>query len=459
MECLYLLLITNKQSNILEDLSTLMLMSKIVQDACPASVSEDTVCRSMFDIVFSLDEVISFGYRESVTSAQVKMYTDMDSHEEVLSKLIESSKIAEARDMARRKQQELARARSHHHESKQGGGIFSTRLPGALTGGAVVSLNSLQSLVKDIPQTVVTSPVPPQIEIPASAKTKMPSKGLQLGKKKDALEVALSTTVETADAVQEAVPVDHLCVPVEVTIEEKFNAVMRADGSVDEIDIQGSLEAKVNDANKAGLASFKVTPEDKRFRFKCHPNLNKSLYANNILQVRDESRAFRAGTSAALVKYKNASADEALLPVTFVCWPTPTAEGVEVVIEFERVPEHTHQLEDVCLTMASPLNSKLTVSSCDGQHSFQKDNRGGDNRGGDSLVWSIATIDAENPSGSLEFKLRGEFSSLLPITICSKSMSTTCFIKVLSCAHMLSEESISFSSSTSTTYTYTIVNS
>ena len=110
MENLYLVLVTSKQSNILEDMDTLKLIYKILQDL--QVHDEKSVTDKAFDIVFAVDEVVSFGYRESVTASQVKTYTEMDSHEERLHRMIEKSKEQEAKETAKRKQMELAKAKA-----------------------------------------------------------------------------------------------------------------------------------------------------------------------------------------------------------------------------------------------------------------------------------------------------------------------------------------------------------
>merc|ERR1719356_2042604 len=111
LEALHLLLVTNKSSNILEDLETLRLLAKIVQDCCQTQVNEEVVLKHAFDIVWAFDEVISHGHRESVTLSQVKSFTEMDSHEEKLHQMIEQSKINEAKEMAKKKQLELKKMR------------------------------------------------------------------------------------------------------------------------------------------------------------------------------------------------------------------------------------------------------------------------------------------------------------------------------------------------------------
>ena len=118
---MYLVLVTTKGSNIIENLETLRLLSKMMQEIChahPASSStqssitnEDTVLANAFDIVFAFDEAISFGYREPVTSAQIHQYVEMESHEERLHQMIQQSKENEAKETARRKQLELAEMR------------------------------------------------------------------------------------------------------------------------------------------------------------------------------------------------------------------------------------------------------------------------------------------------------------------------------------------------------------
>jgi len=142
---MYLVLVTTRGSNIIENLETLRLLSKMMQEIChahPASSStqssitnEDTVLANAFDIVFAFDEAISFGYREPVTSAQINQYVDMESHEERLHQMIQQSKENEAKETARRKQLELAEIRKKQAREEKMAQAMGIAPTGPSSGG------------------------------------------------------------------------------------------------------------------------------------------------------------------------------------------------------------------------------------------------------------------------------------------------------------------------------------
>lgn len=87
LEDLYILLITNKASNILQDIETLHLFARIVSDMC-RSAAEREILAKAFEIVGAFDEVISMGYRENVNLMQVRNVLEMESHEEKIQEII-----------------------------------------------------------------------------------------------------------------------------------------------------------------------------------------------------------------------------------------------------------------------------------------------------------------------------------------------------------------------------------
>jgi hypothetical protein len=88
LDNLFLLLITTKSSNIVEDLDTLQLISLVVKDQCQSITTEDVVLDKAFEIMFAFDEVVALGFKEKVSLDQVKTILDMESHAENIQNLI-----------------------------------------------------------------------------------------------------------------------------------------------------------------------------------------------------------------------------------------------------------------------------------------------------------------------------------------------------------------------------------
>ncbi|OMJ93021.1 hypothetical protein SteCoe_4102 [Stentor coeruleus] len=112
LEDIYLVLITSKDSNIIEDIETLRLLSKVVQHYCPFGPDEANVLKNSFELILAFDDVIALGYRESVTLSQILTYADMESAEERIFKEKQKAQMQEAKEQAKRKQMELDKKRT-----------------------------------------------------------------------------------------------------------------------------------------------------------------------------------------------------------------------------------------------------------------------------------------------------------------------------------------------------------
>lgn len=87
LEDLYILLITNKGSNILQDIDTLHLFARVVSDLC-RTADEKEILRNAFELLSAFDEIVSLGYRENVNLMQVRSILEMESHEERIQDII-----------------------------------------------------------------------------------------------------------------------------------------------------------------------------------------------------------------------------------------------------------------------------------------------------------------------------------------------------------------------------------
>ena len=82
-----MVLITNRQSNILQDIDSLHLFAQVVSSICK-SLDEREILKHAFELLSAFDELVSLGYRENLTLSQIKTFLDMESHEESIQEII-----------------------------------------------------------------------------------------------------------------------------------------------------------------------------------------------------------------------------------------------------------------------------------------------------------------------------------------------------------------------------------
>ena len=84
---LYMVLITNRQSNILQDIDSLHLFAQVVTSSCK-SLDEREILRNAYELLSAFDELVTLGYRENLTLSQIRTFLDMESHEERIQEII-----------------------------------------------------------------------------------------------------------------------------------------------------------------------------------------------------------------------------------------------------------------------------------------------------------------------------------------------------------------------------------
>eukprot|EP00747_Dinoflagellata_sp_TGD_P186108 gnl/TRDRNA2_/TRDRNA2_42979_c0_seq1.p1 gnl/TRDRNA2_/TRDRNA2_42979_c0~~gnl/TRDRNA2_/TRDRNA2_42979_c0_seq1.p1 ORF type:complete len:422 (+),score=111.17 gnl/TRDRNA2_/TRDRNA2_42979_c0_seq1:186-1268(+) len=323
-------------------------------------------------------------------------------------------------------------------------------------GGSMGGMGSQESM-SDSPTPWSGSGISMDDDKPAPIKAGGAKKGMSLGKKKPGdifaglgpAEPAQEAAVEKQEA-PAAAPVNPLLEPVKVDIEEKITANLQVEGGlVGEAECQGQFQVTVLDANKAGLVCFKLAPQDQNFKYKVHPNLNKASQANNVLEVRDATRAFRANTPAPLVKWRLTSSKDEFLPINLSCWPSATADGTQIVLEFE-LSDESMTLENVHIRFPCMPNARPQVSSAEpGEASYDQSSQ--------EVHWYIPVIDKSEGTGTLEFTASTDTASLLPYTFEAVNKGNTkCPMNILECYHQESKNGIDFNCEKSSTYVFTV---
>ncbi|EGE09197.1 coatomer subunit delta [Trichophyton equinum CBS 127.97] len=122
---LYIVLITNRQSNILQDIDSLHIFAQVVSSICK-SLDEREIVRSAFELLSAFDEIVTLGYRENLSLSQIKTFLEMESHEERVQEIIDRNKELEATEERKRKAKQLEMQRK---EAARSGRAMAPRTP------------------------------------------------------------------------------------------------------------------------------------------------------------------------------------------------------------------------------------------------------------------------------------------------------------------------------------------
>lgn len=433
MEQLYLLLVTNRQSNILEDLETLRLLSKIIPEYCPG-LDEEAMCKVAFELIFTFDEVISLGHKENVTISDVKQYIEMESHEERLHNMIVQSKINETKDIMKRKANEIDKNKIERFKTEKSNFVpMPTTGPtrhdsngfsdSNSSGGGGFGSNSGfgSSFDSDAYKPKARGSVLP-----------IPSKGLgmQLGKGQKTNQFLESLKAEGEVIVEDVRPAaGHVksavapSDPIAIALEENLVVSLKKDGGLDNLEVKGTLSLVIQNKEDTQLRIQVETGSNKNFQFKTHPLIDKELYSReNILGLKDLSKSFQTGTPASILKWRLQSKQESLVPLSINCWPSISGRESYVNIEYEA--SKAFELQNVLISIPLPaLRDPPVVNQIDGDWRYDLRKS--------TLEWSIDLIDNTNRSGSMEFVVpAADPSSFFPIDVNFSASKIFCDIKV-----------------------------
>ena len=430
LEALYLVLITNKHSNIMEDIDTLRTLAKLIPEYC-LGVTEEAVSAHVFDLIFAFDEVIgSNGYKEAVTIAQVKTYTEMDSHEEKLQRIILESKMNEAKLEMKRKAENIAKEREdrkkamamgggggmgggdgrHGRYASMEGGMGSGGGGGGGMGGGGGYDEDRDRAREAEREREERERARSKAASPSGGPSGPKAKGMQLGKsgaKTDNLltqlskEDAMGPPVRRPNAAASSSSAPAAPVAgenVRVVVREKLAVELEKDGTVKRVEVKGEMKLRIMDPDFARIVIHTSTVGDniERRDYKCslHPKINKKLWADaQALSLTDAAKGFPVGGDKELVIIKwRKLGDESDLPFTINFWPS--AEGSSTAVNVEYANVSGRRLTDVSVRIPIP-GGEPEVSQVAGDYKYDPRAK--------ALTWRIADASAEHSSGQLEF--------------------------------------------------------
>ena len=407
---LYMVLITNLQSNILQDINSLHLFAQVVSSICK-SLDEREILKNAFELLSAFDEIVTLGYRENLTLSQIKTFLDMESHEERIQEIIARNKELEASEERKRRAKQLEMQRKEMSRSSRG----PTGMGGGMGGGSART-PQYPSYTPSVPTTVPdTYDSYEAAKKQASKPLALGKKGMQLGKKNKNSnifeQVAGDLPPESEPLVQSPKAAAAPAAPasarastsfereaVHITTSESISARLDREGLLKSFEVKGELQLKISDPAFTQVKLDLQSGETRGAQLITHPKVDKTAFRNNkIIQLSDTSKGFPSNMGIGVMKWKLAPKPDDVSdpPITFRVWVEDSGKMFNITVEYELTGGDA--LKDVSVTIPYQTDEP-NVSSFDAVYEVS----------GDSLDWNIGAVDEQNSSGSFEFEAQAE---------------------------------------------------
>lgn len=439
LEKLYMLLITTKASNILEDLETLRLFARVIPEYC-RNLEESDIVDQAFQLIFAFDEIVALGYRENVNLAQIRTFTEMDSHEEKVFMAVRQTQEKEAKDIMRKRAKELARQRQEAERTGtkslgMGGGGFGSS---SFNRGGMDSTTVIDTTPSEPSKPAYTAPSRPAGRGKAmSLKSKNKDVDSFVGQLMSEGEKVTSVSSSNKTVAKNVTPVANQ-EGIHFYIEETISVTAGRDGGLQSLELHGIIKLKVNDEKQARCVVHVINNDKKGIQMQCHPNIDKKLFsAQSLLGLKNPEKPFPISQDIGVLKWRFSTQDESYMPLSINCWPNETGNGCDVNIEYE-LEQPNLELNDVLIAIpvASGVGAPV-VGDCDGEYNYDSRKN--------TLYWSLPVIDESNKSGSMEFSVGGHPDDFFPVKVSFVSKKSYCDIQITDVKHLEDKSPIKFS--------------
>lgn len=413
---LYFVLITSKNSNIIEDLDVLSLLIDLTcttLNVSDSEITEDLVYQSQFELIFAYDECIFDGYYQDVSVSDVSTFLAMESQEEDEFNRNRKAKEDAAAQQLRQRMKELENQRKAQNKANRG---FSK------------GSNYQQVSSSSIPAAVI--PMKVDTEQERSKPSRRPAsnvKGMSLGRKTTARDKAeqmikeegltledrrsrASGQAQSAFSNQDNDDYESPAPPpngVLVKLTEVMKASVTRQSAVKELAVEGRLTAE---SAEKGQFAIKLALSGNSDKFKTRPLNQKD---RKLFQQKKQLVFDNKGAEGTLLGWRYTSVDPEDVPLSFSCWVTDGKDDQNRQISTFccevslNKPNLTFQ--NIILSIFVPHVNEAKISNCDGEKEISMR---------DSLIrWIITDIDQDNPA-EIEFSVpRCNEDEFFPINV------------------------------------------
>ncbi|KAM0285315.1 hypothetical protein ACHAQH_001504 [Verticillium albo-atrum] len=422
---LYMVLITNRQSNILQDIDSLHLFAQVVTSTC-RTLDEREILKNAYELLSAFDELVTLGYRENLTISQIKTFLEMESHEERIQEIIARNKELEATEERKRKAKQLEMQRKETARTGRAAGgmprtpVYPTYTPPARP----TTTDTYDSYEAEKNKTFNKASAPK-------------GKGMQLGKKSKTTDMFERVRGEMGAEVEDSpliVPVvQHAAAEpaaerasttmdrdaIHVTVTEAISAKLSREGAITSLSISGDLTLRISDPSLTKVKlNLQATPTQGA-QFRTHPNVNRNLFNDSkVIQMSNAARGFPVNNAVGVLRWRATpkADDPSACPITFTVWINNDGGKYNMTVEYELTGGDA--LNDVSVVIPYQ-SSEPVVSSFDAAYDVS----------GDTVEWNIGSVTEENPSGSFEFEAEtNDENDFFPMTV--RFSKTTPYVDV-----------------------------
>ncbi|KAI9167373.1 Coatomer subunit delta [Paramyrothecium foliicola] len=433
---LYMVLITNRQSNILQDIDSLHLFAQVVTSTCK-SLDEREIVKNAYELLSAFDELVTLGYRENLTISQIKTFLDMESHEERIQEIIARNKELEATEERKRKAKQLEMQRKE--SARSGRGIPRTPVYPTYTPPSRPSANDSYDSYEAEKNKTFNKPVAPK------------AKGMMLGKKSKTTDMFERVRGEMGGEVDDTplVTPTPAAAPAEprvsstldrdaihISVSESITAKLSREGAINSMVVSGDLTLRVSDPSltKIKLGLHAVPTHGAQFR--THPNVDRNLFnSSKTIQMSNAARGFPVNNAVGVLRWRATPKvdDSSACPITFTVWVNKDADKYNMTVEYELTG--SDELRDVSVVIPYQ-GSEPNVSSFDAAYDVS----------GDTVEWYIGTVDSEHPNGSFEFEAESsDENDFFPMNVRFNKSSPFVDVDVLNVSLIEENEEVTFS--------------
>lgn len=388
---LFLLSINDKASNILEDIEVLRSVQAAMYNVLSGSVSEDQVCQKAIDIIFTLDDIISLGYRNISSESLLANALEMESANERVMLLQRQEQEKEANKKAKDFIKEQNRK-----------ALFSPKESNP-SSPLTSSDNKNESKFK-MPEEKGE-----EDKSPSKTSTVEGKKTLKLGtqKKKAAIKESKEETSTQKDTgkkdresefsskLDEAPAFNPLNAAVKFNVTEKVYCKLDKEGQLTQFEVKGEITFTIQDPSMKQIAVLVESQQKAKLGVKVPPNFNKKMWTeDSVLIPRDEKTLFQPRMTVPAFKYGFSSDKGSFCPILLSIWLTESSLAIEC--EFNSQQSWLATVSNLKIKIPNPGRCKVADAV-----------NGSAETSGDYIEWTIPKLGA---GGASEASVNIEFT-------------------------------------------------